>query len=511
MAKTSDPDAVIDSVVHGSQAVLSFRELSALLSVPLHVAQGHLTGYVARRSKKKPAPNVLWHVTTAAGLDGVIRTSLTSTPPLTAVAKKVWAVAPPASARSSDLWLQPDRNRDLALVSEPTHQPNSLRDGRFLPVVSPTCDWDARPDPRFGAVAAPALSNKRKASSLLQSVKQPIKRGAQAKTAKATKPSFKPNAARTNGPSSSLFSKKRLGQAAAARMKGKGKEGNTSSDGRATSQDSRGVTQSTKSLSLPKANRKKNAKSTRHVMNVDSPHEAEDDKMKASRPDAGKLNLIDDDDDDDSIEEMEHRAMEKERTDEDRAEVERELRDLCNDDDNDEPQSPELQDVDKDGEEKKEVDAEAASNADNPTSPSQSGPDGSKRSFRETFGLPQDGRGARRIRKEVHEVVEENGYMLTKVVIKTFDEHGNEVNCEDPANKESNLATSNHKNEASAARQSDADMPSKSKNGLFKGFNGKPSAKKDAAKKEKAGSVPSKKTSKKKVKGNIMSYFGKKN
>lgn len=348
-------------------------------------------------------------------------------------------------------------------------------------------------------------SAKQKPSSLLQSVKQSVKQPVKqptkqpTKRAPSSKSAFKQPPSRQNGTSNSLFSSKRLGHDATARMRAKqGKP-----EAPAINMD-----KSEQNSSRELAAQRKEGKKNRRIQIIDSEDESGDDKMDISRPEDDNKQNGGDDGDADSIQEMEQRALEKERSQEEQEELERELRDLTNEGDDEEPESPTLQQMDVGEKAKKGAGGDEDEAV---TSPTKSPLESTKRSFRESFGLPEETRGARRIRKEVEEVVEENGYMVTRRVVKTFDENGNEVNCEDVDSKEVGLAESN---EVAMAKQT-PETPVKSKSTVFKSLNPKSAQKKDNGKMEKTGSKPgpssaSKKPPKKKVKGNIMSYFGKK-
>ncbi|CDF33217.1 unnamed protein product [Chondrus crispus] len=153
------------------------------------------------------------------------------------------------------------------------------------------------------------------------------------------------------------------------------------------------------------------------------------------------------------------------------------------------PESPQLKDVEENGK-----DGPASSGS--PT----------KRKLSEAFGLPSRS-GPRRIRREVEEVVDDdNGYLITRVVTKVFDEEGNELPddtpvAEEPEKPRSPLNTALGK--PLKPRNSQNSKTGKGKLGSQRKDRKRPSSK---------TRTPStmKKTPKKKIKGNIMSYFGKK-
>lgn len=480
-SNSNSVDAVIDSVVHGTESVLSFRQLSAFCNIPLLDACKHLSTYATKTSDL----TVLYHVTTKS------KTNLTTTKPDEGRVK-VWAIAPKSITLSPTVWMNGDRESMLKAAAEPSHQPNALRDGRHLPIHSVSAAWDTRMDPRFGGqqMSSSAL-NGRKASGLLNAVKLQQRR-ASAATAKGkakrsktglsvngshretsdkanskSPPTSEPSQPSQPAASKSLFSSKRLGQDAADRIKAKQKT--TTS--------------------------RKNIKKRRITCDDDDDDEENNGNGK---------NIMDDDDDKDDVDsdaEMERRALERERKQADeRAEVEQELHDLTHEV-ADEPESPELKDVHEDMVVEQEL-----------------GGNGVKRSFRETFGLPEQTSGTRRIRKEVEVTVEENGYLVTRREMKTFDEHGNEI--ETPKNSEGdNKATpkANDSDKENDDKVQTSCMPSM--------MAGTPKAKrphvqqKEGKAQQSGGAGPASKTKgqkggaskkSKKVKGNIMSYFGKK-
>lgn len=474
-------DAVIESVVHGTESVLSFRQLSTFCNISLRDACKQLSIYAAKATDL----TVLYHVTTKS------KTTLTTTRP-DGGRVKVWAIAPKSIALSPTVWMNGDRESMLQAAAEPSHQPNALRDGRHLPIHSVSAAWDTRMDPRFaGQQTSSSATNARKASGLLNAVKLQQKRTSAAtasQKAKRSKTGLSVNGShreannQTNsktpstpeasqqsqgsqlGPSKSLFSSKRLGQGAEERMKAKQKT--TTS--------------------------RKNIKKRRITCDDD---DDDDEENKEN-----EKNAVEDDDkgDVDSDVEMERRALERERKEADeRAEVEQELIDLTHEV-ADEPESPELKDVD----EVVVVEQDA----------------GVKRSFRETFGLPEQTSGTRRIRKEVEVTVEENGYLVTRREMKTFDEHGNEI--ETPkSNEDENKVTQkgNDSDKENDDKVQTSCMPSmmtgtpkaKRPHGQQKEAKAQQSGSAGPASKAKGQKGSASKKSKK-VKGNIMSYFGKK-
>lgn len=482
-------DAVIDSVVHGTESVLSFRQLSAFCNIPLCDACKHLSTYATKASDL----TVLYHVTTKS------KTTLTTTKPDVGRVK-VWAIAPKSITLSPTVWMNGDRESVLKAAAEPSHQPNALRDGRHLPIHSVSAAWDTRMDPRFGGQQMSSSAvNGRKASGLLNAVKLQQKRASavaanakakRSKTGLSVNGSLRetsekaiikspPNSeASQPAPSKSLFSSKRLGQDAAERIKAKQKT--TTS--------------------------RKNIKKRRITCDDDDDDEEEEEEENKEN---GK-NLMDDDDDKDDVDsdvEMERRALERERKEADeRAEVEQELHDLTHEV-ADEPESPELKDVDEDMVVEQELGVKNKGEA-----------DGVKRSFRETFGLPEQTSGTRRIRKEVEVTVEENGYLVTRREMKTFDEHGNEIETPKTSEGDNKVTPKgNDSDKENGDKVQTSCMPSM--------MAGTPKAKrphgqqKEAKAQQSGGARPASKTkghkggaSKKckKVKGNIMSYFGKK-
>ena len=404
---------MIDSFVHGKQAVLSFRQLSTLSNIPLREARQKLSNYAAKASDI----TILYHVSDKT------KKTLTTTKP-TAGRVKVWAVAPKAISLSPSVWMNGDRENMLQEAAEPSNQPNALRDGRYLPIHSVSAAWDTRMDPRFGGQQPPSSGsglNSRKPSGLLGAVKAHQKRGSsasingkakRAKTGLTVNGSVRESVNKTSGKSSSgsqgsqqqqpksLFSTKRLGQDAANRMKAKNK--------------------------TPMV--RKNVKKRR--VTCDDDDDDDDSDMKNNG-----LDMMDVDDDVDSDVERERRALERERKEADeRAEVEQELQNLSNEV-IDEPESPEMKEVDEDAVVEQEL--------------GMKNKGGEKRSFRESFGLPpEQANGSRRIRKEVEVTVEENGYLVTRRVMKTFDEHGNEV--ESPKTNDSDKENDKENDEKAA-------------------------------------------------------------
>lgn len=485
-------NSVIDSFIHGKQAVLSFRELSALSDIPLREARQHLSTYALKASDI----TVLYHVSTKA------RVTLTTTKPSTGRAK-VWAIAPKAIKLSTTVWMNGDRESMLKAASEPSHQPNALRDGRYLPIHSTSAAWDTRIDPRFAGQPASSSSfshNSRKASAVLNAVKMHQKRTSNAVSNAKAKRSKKAlslngsqrelndmtNAAKSVSTSSqasqqkpqqprSLFSSKPLGQAVADRMKG---NNNLSSS-------------------------RKNIRKRRITCDDDDDDQEEENEMKKNAQKA--VEEEEEEEDVDSEVEIERRAFERERKDADeRAEVEQELQNLSNEVPG-EPESPEIKDVDDDGLLEQDLGVKNKERGESV-----------KRSFRETFGLPpEQANGTRRIRKEVEVTVEENGYFVTRREVRTFDEHGNEIKNESPTTKAEINDSDKENKEKSPPTSCMPLMTPKAKrsNDQFKDNDGKgaqPSSVGGSTKTKSQKGGVSKKAKKAKGKGNIASFFSKK-
>lgn len=490
----SSLDAVIESILHGSHASLSFHHLSSLLNVPTHIAQSHLAAYATAAD---PSPTILWHVTTRTAA-GHTRVSLTTKPPSNAIRRAVWAIAPSdavntAAISPEALWLSADVAREAKLSAAPPHEANSLRDGRFLPIPGVSVRRNNRPDPRCVATAP----SKPRPGPLLATAKS---------VAATSAPAAKPQSA--SRPRTSLFSSKRLGADSAARIRAKDR--GSSQKGSPESDVGNGIKFNGKTKEKSGGEkrttfRKKENVRKRRIAEDESDAEADAaEKERVKKEAADALAAVSDDDDDDGDGEI--RAMEKEeqdqaRPDTEQEEIQRELRDLVPDpvqgdgDGNTEGIEEEMKDVEEDEEKivseevgEEETEGVGEERAKSPV----------KRSFKESFGLPSINGRSKRIRKEVQEQVMEGDYIVTKRVMKTFDEHGNEVNDED----ERKDKTDDHKakaEEPAAPRKSTvppkpkAPQPSKSK---------KPSS--------KPNTNGSKKASKKKTKANIMSYFTKK-
>lgn len=289
-----------------------------------------------------------------------------------------------------------------------------------------------------------------------------------------------------NRAGNSLFSTKRLGADAAARIRA----------------EDRNTAKTTENGSKP-ARRKgsSNAKKGRRVI-ADSDDDEEPAPMEEEEEEV--------DEEEKHIADMEREAEQREaeeaaRAEAERTELQREVEELTRndfeeekagkeDEEEEEPQSPELCEVGEKG-------ADGVEGG----SPSRT-PESGKRKLNEAFGMPSvEQKGGRRIRKEVDETVEdERGYLVTRRVVKTFDENGNEVD-----------------DEVSEPPEKKATPPPKTAPNV-KPLNPTNSASGKNAKKEKGKEVkrPSsklgtngseKKSAKKRTKGkNIMSYFGKK-
>lgn len=482
----SSPTETIDSIVHGANSVLSFRRLSFLLEVPFHTAQKHLADYVSSRGER--SVTVLWQVLEKAET-GYTRTSLTTAPPTSTALKHIWAIAPPNTPNTPVVWLQSDRQWRLDHATAPFHEPNALRIGRFLSVFSPTAAWDTRPDPRtrdLGPSYTPHAP--RKASNLLNNVKQAAR--------KPTQPAFKSTPMGTAS-KNSLFSFKRLGQDSADRIKAKQNPStSTINPPKGSSKASNGS-----SRGLHHGGERKEAKKARRIVSDDE----EDDAVGNSKLEDSEENI---DDDTDSIGAMEQKALERERTEEEQAEIERELRDLTGEDE-DEPESPVLRDVDDGEVVREDVGTDDKGLVKEPV----------KRSFRETFGLPNEERGGRRIRKEL-ELMEEdsNGYLVTRRIVKTFDEHGNEIDSDEPLKNEvalendqgvsaSCLPTKSLKSMKSLSKLPSQKTQSKEKSSI--GISNTKEPKKNGKSTSSKPSNAIRKKSKK-ITVDIKSYFGKK-
>lgn len=200
---------------------------------------------------------------------------------------------------------------------------------------------------------------------------------------------------------------------------------------------------------------------------------------------------------------LERESAEKERADREREELRKEVEDLTrqHEGEDEEPQSPEIRDLDEETVER-EVDMKKKM-------PVSKSPE--KRKLQEAFGLPEVSQ-PRRIRREVEEtVLGEDGYLHTRRIVKVTNEHGNEV-IEDSSDKE---AEQNDKKNGDVKAQTKGTFSTPLKPTNSQGGKTMTSARKEKAKDgkkpaSKQGSSTPKRTPKKKIKGNIMSYFGKK-
>lgn len=225
--------------------------------------------------------------------------------------------------------------------------------------------------------------------------------------------------------------------------------------------------------------------------------------------------LIDDDEDEDGDDESdgekervamekeaaEREVAEREAADAERAELQREVAELTRqheEEEEDEPESPEIRDVE---EEKQQEEKQESPNR-SPT----------KRKLNEAFGLPSAS-GPRRIRREVEETVQkDDGYLVTRRVTKLFDENGSEVVEEEKPKPKAEVERPKSPPKSGFGKPL---KPLNSQNGK----SVKPKLGSQKKEKGKDGKRPSsksganggaKKAPRKKIKGNIMSYFGKK-
>lgn len=415
--------ATIDALVHGKQSAVSFRHLSSLLKIPARAAQNLLVSYLATQAAS--SLTVLWCVTAPNPSTGHIQTRLTSHPPPEA-RKQIWAVGPAEAATAPSphaVWIAPDTARDRDLVSQPSHHENELRDGRFNRIVSSTYKWNSRLDPRLEGNASLSTALPKRTSTLLSTVKSKTK----GKTKSKNRPSafsFKPKSA-GRGPASSLFSSKPLGASAVASIKATEKEKGEDKSVLIKSKRSNISTLMKKGYvnGTTRENGRKppSAKKARRVIAV-SDNEEEQKEVEGEEPEEEEL-----DEEEQQRRELEQEDAQREAEDADKEELQREVKALSGQS-WEEPESPELRDVD----EKYEVkdDAEPCS----PAKSSSATPESGKRTIWEALGeAPGSGR---RIRKEVTEtVVGESGYIVTRNVVKIVDEHGNEIKDEEPEEK----------------------------------------------------------------------------
>ena len=449
--------AHLDALLHASMRPVSFRHLSHALDIPFRLAQSHLHAY----AQANPSLPVHWAVSHRLS-NGVVRLTLTATPDAlpAVVSKSLWSLSPPDQpAPVVSTCLRDDVADGCALAAAPTHAANALRDGRFNAILSPTSVWT--PAEEAAKPAQTRVAPKPHASSsLLAQVRKKVKaREAKQVTARNRSAPFKPAAE-----GGSLFARKRLGASAAERIRKDDEE---------------------------KKRRKEKVPATKKARRI-----VDDD---------------DDDDDDQSDAERERVAMKKEAAvieaaEAEREEARRELEELTKglheeDDEKDDveqdvspakddlPESPQLKEVEENGKDG-----------------SASGGSPTKRKLSEAFGLPSRS-GPRRIRREVEEMVEgDKGYLITRVVTKVFDEEDNELPDDTPVTEEPEKPQSSLN--AALGKPLKPHNSQNSKTGKRKPGNKRKDGKRPSSKTRTSSTV--KKTPKKKIKGNIMSYFGKK-
>lgn len=391
--------AKIESFLRDKQTVLSFRTLSKELDVPYCTAQSYLQTYVTNPSVSDTV-KVLWHVTVEK--NGVSRTELTFAPGPDSSMKHVWAVASKSLHIALPKWLEDDVAHEISLTKQPPSEMNSLRSGSYLSVISPTAEWNSRPDPRFGDAGPPKLPA-RNSSSLLANVRPPQKpNSTTGKTGSSREIHFKPKQNQTIN----LFASSRLGQRSIDRAKAAEKRLPSRHDPVRRSKDGR--------------NDGKNRRIAEDDSDGDDGRHNIDIKKLDGGTDAMEIDNASEDDTD-SSQETERQALERDRSEEENAELAREVHELLERDD--EPESPVLKEVDADETMKVEI----LPNSDVTGKDSGNLFNRPKRSFRESFGLPEQVQGARRVRKEVEERTTQDGYLVTRRVVKTFDENGQEI------------------------------------------------------------------------------------
>ncbi|KAI0560467.1 DNA polymerase subunit Cdc27 [Gracilaria domingensis] len=497
--------AKLDALVHGKQQCVSFRHLSALLSVPARSAQKLLLSYIHSQPSEKLS--VLWVVSRRDQRTNAVKTVLTASPSATET-KQIWAVGPATAASAPSLhaaWIALDTNRERELVKRPSHEPNELRDGRFNVLKSSTVDYDQRIDPRLGGDAnlvTKSSTEKKKSSSFLSMVKSKTK----AKKSKQASFSFKKPASNA-GSSSSLFNSKPLGADSVRKIKAderaKTKEPNGKNNLSSPTPPSarKSSAPNTGKSSGEDRRKKKNGKKARKiVVQADSDSEDRDSEEEVDEQEAIRRKM--EEERDEEMDEEQRRIMELEEEEAladhaaaERAELEKELVDL-QDTVEEEPESPVLQDMDAEMKDVEHVTPEKGQDVDD-------SPNKGKRSYWDTLNhTPTQGR---RIRKEVQELVEENGYFVTRRVIKVFDEDGKEVSDDDGKDAEKEEEERKKKAEESSASLRSLFTPLKnkksnrSKSSGTNGKSGQPSS---------PTASQSKKTVKRKSKS-IKSYFQK--
>lgn len=474
----SDLTLIIDTLLNSRNAPVSFRHLSAHLKIPTRDAQSLLLDYVSTH----PNVEVLWGVTTVSSATHR-RLSLTTSPPHEYLSKTVWAIAP---AGTGELWLASDSTAALALSGASVARPNALRDGRFNPIKSERSIWKAtdgeasaphqtlpsKTKPNRGSVSSRNMHGQDKpfGGSLLAEMNREQKdRGM--KRAMSLKGNFKSVASNSNTRKKVNTSAcKKLGAAALAKIRAANQNENNRP-------------------SVPK-------KVTRRP---------------ASEGSKGRRIVEEESDGGDSDVDKEQEALRREAAEQERAETERkrlerereeamlEAQELARDDDDEdeEPQSPNIRDLD---EEPAAMEIDSKRTTSDKRTPE-------KRKLNEALGLPEVSR-PQRTRKEVRETVPgEGGYVIERVVTKEFDQHGNEIREEkvpvgassqkaDVKEKSKGFFTSSLRNKDSLANTQNG----KSQSNVRKG--------KDARKSStKLGASIARKASKKKINGNIWSYF----
>ncbi|CAN8069321.1 unnamed protein product [Agarophyton chilense] len=406
--------ATLDALIYGKEQCVSFRHASALFSLPTRSAQELLLAYIHSQPAEKLS--ALWIVSCRDQNTNALKSMLTTSPAPTDK-KQIWAVGPASASAAPSLhaaWIAHDTKREKDLVKRPSHEPNELRDGRFNVLKSRTSVYDERIDPRLvtnsNMLNRNGAEKRNNSSSFLSMVKSKTK----GKKNKQAPISFKKS---TNGSTSSLFSSKPLGADSIRKIKAEKHVDTEEFSGE------KKVTSSTATPSVPNSSKStaskagnqdirkktKNGKKTRRIVvqaDSDSEDKESDEEMSEEK---------------EQIMMMEREASEEERAAEERAELERELMEL-QDKVDDEAESPLMQDMDS---EMKDVENAPPENTSSTKEHSKGSPIKGKRSYWDTLNhTPPVGR---RIRKEVEELVEEDGYYVTRRVLKVYDENGNEV------------------------------------------------------------------------------------
>eukprot|EP00177_Eucheuma_denticulatum_P006583 GFKZ01011983.1.p1 GENE.GFKZ01011983.1~~GFKZ01011983.1.p1 ORF type:complete len:518 (+),score=92.49 GFKZ01011983.1:130-1554(+) len=471
-----DQMLAIDTLLNSENSPVSYRHLSTHLNIPTRDAQALLLDYASSR----PNIEVLWCVTTLSPTSHRC-VSLTTILPESYLSKKVWAIA---TTGAHPLWLASDSTAALALSGAPVAQPNALRDGRFNPIKSDGSLWKSldaaachdpqrlpsktkpnrdsvspwaaqRQDKPFGGALLAEMNREQKAKGLRRSMslKSPFTSlGSDSNTKKKVNSS----------------ACKKLGAAALAKIRAANKNDHRPSVER-------------------KVNRRLGLEGSkgRRVIEEES--------------DDG------DSDDDKEQEALRREAAERERAERDRKRLEREAeearleaQELAKDDDDDdeEPQSPTIRDLD---EEPAAMDIDYKMSTSAKRTPE-------KRKLNEALGLPEVSR-PQRIRKEVVETVQgEGGYMIERMVIKEFDQHGNEIKEKAPVAAGSQRADAKEKTKAFfTSSLKSKESPAMTQSGKSQpNMNKEKNARKSAA---KLGASIARKASKKKINGNIWSYF----